>query len=218
MIDGSIWSLGGITMSALESKGILLISIVADVLRLEKEGRISREDLEEELCPDALKVLDTGVSPVSWYNPLVYRDLARILMRLEGKGSRDMEYLRKRGERAGQRLLESGVYQQLDYLKRQVGSREKPESRESFEQSLRLIVSMPAGFMKGGKWAVEQDPDYPDRVQIALTGIDGLPEENAQATCSHIAWRYEREGPNKITYRMDKDISALRFGSADDGD
>ena len=72
--------------------------------------------------------------------------------------------------------------------------------------------------MKGGKWAVEQDPDYPDRVQIALTGIDGLPEENAQATCSHIAWRYEREGPNKITYRMDKDISALRFGSADGGD
>jgi hypothetical protein len=215
-------------MSDLDSKGILLISVVADVLRLEKEDRISRDELEEELGPDALKVLDTGVSPVSWYSPLVYRDLARVLMRLEGKGSRDMEYLRKRGERAGQRLLESGVYQQLDYLKRQVGSRTEPVSRESFEQSLRLIVSMPAGFMKGGKWTVEQDPDHPDRVQIVVTGVDGLPEENAQATCgiftgvslhggSRVAWRYERQGPNKIAYRMDRDISAVRYGSADDG-
>jgi hypothetical protein len=60
-------------------------------------------------------------------------------------------------------------------------------------------------------------------------GVGGLPEENAQATCgiltgvsmhggSRIIWRYERQGPHKIAYRMDKDISALRFASADDKD
>ena len=207
-----------------QTKGILLISIVADVLRLEREGRISREELEEQIGPDALKVIDSGLSPVSWYSPLVYRDLARVLMRLEGRGSHDMEYLRQRGERAGERLVESGIYQQLDYLKRQVEARGgRPVDRESFAQSLRLIVSMPAGLMKGGKWTVGPDPDHPDRVQIVVTDVEGLPEENAQAICgiltgvsfqggSRLAFRYERPAPDRILYRMDRDISALRHG------
>jgi hypothetical protein len=204
-----------------ETKGILLISIVADVSRLEREGQISREDLEEELGPEALKVIDTGLSPVSWYSPLVYRDLARVLMRREARGLDDMEYLRKRGERAGERLLESGLYQQLDYMKRQVealGGRRV--DRERFEQSLRLIVSMPAALMKGGKWTIGQDPDHPDRVQIVVTGVEGLPEENAQATCGILTgislqggrgftFEYLRPDPDRIVYRMDRDISAL---------
>jgi hypothetical protein len=209
-----------------ETKGILLISIVADVLRLEKEGRISREDLDEEICPEALKVLETGVSPIGWYSDLIYRDLARVLMRVEGRGAGDMEYLRQRGARAAQRLLESGTYQQLEYLKRQVGSRTGPVSKESFAQALRLIVSMPAGFMKGGRWTVAQDPDYPDRVQIVVDGVDNLPEENAQATCglltgisfhggSRFSFAFERHGKDRIVYKMDRDISTIRYGKDD---
>ena len=68
--------MAGVVVGAPETKGLLLISILADVLRLEREGRISREELEEELGPEALKVIDTGLSPVSWYSPFVYRDLA----------------------------------------------------------------------------------------------------------------------------------------------
>ena len=215
--------MAGVVVRAPETKGLLLISIVADVSRLEREGRISREDLEEELGPEALKVIDAGLSPVSWYSPLVYRDLARVLMRREGRGLDDMEYLRRRGERAGERLLESGLYQQLDYLKRQVEARGmRRVDRESFEQSLRLIVSMPAALMKGGKWTVGQDPDHPDRVQIEVTGVQGLPEENAQATCgilngislqggSRFAFEYLRPEPDRILYKMDRDISALRY-------
>jgi len=212
------------------SRGTLLISIVADVLRLEKEGRISRDDLEAELGPDAFKVIETGaVSPLSYYPSVVYRDLARVLMRLEGRGPKDMEYLRRRGARAGERLFESGLYQQLDYLQRQIETRRgQPVDRAGFEQALRLIVSMPAAFMKGGKWSVEQDPDHPDRVQIVLTGgVEDMPEENAQAICgiftgisyrggSRFGWLYERPEPNRIVYKMDRDISALRYAPAED--
>jgi hypothetical protein len=34
---------------------------------------------------------------------------------------------------------------------------------------------MPAALMKGGKWSVGQDPDHLDRVQIEVTGVEGLP-------------------------------------------
>ncbi|HBZ72710.1 MAG TPA: hypothetical protein DEP35_24435 [Deltaproteobacteria bacterium] len=211
-------------MKTPETKGILLVTVVADVVRLMKEDRISRDDLEEEVCADALKLIDEGVSPVSWYPSVVYRDLVRILMKLEGKGLGDMEYVRKRGERAGQRLLESGLYQQLDFLTRRIQAQES-SSRESFEQALRLIVSMAASLTNGGSWTVCQDPEYPDRVQILGTGVDGLSEENAQGTCgmftgislhggAGFAWRYERQGPDRIVYRMDRDIRDLRFKSS----
>jgi hypothetical protein len=113
-------------------------------------------------------------------------------------------------------------------LKRQVKARgNRPVDRENFEQSLRLIVSMPAALMRGGKWSVAQDPDHSDRVQIVVTGVAGLPEENAQATCgvltgisfqwgSRLAWKYERPGPDRIVYRMDSDIGALRNGTPEE--
>ena len=80
--------------------------------------------------------------------------------------------------------------------------------------------------MKGGKWTVGQDPDYPDRVQIVVTGVEGLPEENAQATCgilngislqggSRFAFEYQRPEPDRIVYKMDRDISALRYRTPD---
>jgi len=51
-------------------------------------------------------------------------------MKVEGRGAGDMFHLRQRGERAGRRLMESGLYQQLDFMKRRVsGSNGAPVDR-----------------------------------------------------------------------------------------
>ncbi|HVP27531.1 MAG TPA: hypothetical protein VMW35_00045 [Myxococcota bacterium] len=212
-------------MSGPETKGILLVSVVQDVLRLEQEGRISRADLLAELGPDARKLVEAGtVSVVSWYPPDVYRDLARVLMRIEGRGPRDMAYLWRRGEKAGKRLVESGLYQQIDYMKRSGEAwRTQRVPKEDFERGVRLIASMQAALTRGSVWTVEHDPDHPDRIMIMWDRVTGLSEESAQATGGILtgitsqggapfAWIYERPSRDRILYRMDRDISALRAG------
>ena len=123
--------------------------------------------------------------------------------------------------RWGKRLVDSGLYQQLHYLRRTTAKRGGGSaSREEFERSLRLIVSMQAALTKGGTWTVEQDPAHADRVQIVLNDVEGLPDETAQATCgiltgismaggSGFGWRWERPASDRIVYHMDRDISAL---------
>ena len=204
-----------------QTKGMLLVSVVADVVRLVNEGRITREDLESALSPEVRKLVDTGVSPVSWYECDVYPQLARLLMLVDGRGLGDLEYIRARGQRAGERLIESGLYQQLDYMKRAVENRKGGRvDREDFQRSMRLVVSMQAALMNGGRWGVEPDPDHPDRFMIAIDGVEGLSEESAVATWgiltgitirsgSGFQWVYERPAPGRILYRMDRDLGRL---------
>ncbi|HVP27529.1 MAG TPA: hypothetical protein VMW35_00035 [Myxococcota bacterium] len=208
-------------MSGPRMKGLLLVGPVADVTRLAQDGRISREEIEAELGPDARKIVADGVSIVSWYAPEVYRDLARLLMKLEGKGPRDTRYLRERGEKAGRRLVESGLYQQLDFLKRRTRDASAgPLTKEVFEHTLRLVVSMQAALLQGCTWTVVPDPDHADRLQIEVTDVEGLPDETAEATCglltgialhsgSTTRWTYERPTPGRIVYRMDRDVSQV---------
>jgi hypothetical protein len=211
-------------MKGPQTKGLLLVSVVADIRRMVDEGRIARDDLEGELRPDVLKLVDGEVSPVSWYDSDVYPQLVGLLMRFDGKGPGDLDYVRERGERAGEKLVESGLYQQMDYMKRRVAERKSQGyGRREFEKSMRMIVSMPSTLMKGGTWSVQQDPDHEDRVMIVVDDVTGLSEESAVATqgilsgVSHAGgsgfrFLYERPRPSRILYRMDRDISALGRG------
>lgn len=210
-------------MKGPQTKGMLLIAIAADILKFVEEGRISREDLEADLSPDVLKVLDSEISPISWYESDVYPQLAQFLMKIEGRKPGDMSYLRERGERAGRRLVESGLYQQFEYMKRRADEQKgAPIDRKLFEQGLRLINSVAAAFMKGGTWTLEQDPDHDDRVQFVVSDVAGMSEENANATCGILtgitksgrggfSWLYERPAPDRVVYRMDRDIGKIGY-------
>ncbi len=215
-------------MSGPQTKGLLLVSIIADLARFVEEGRLSREDLEADLTADALKLFDDGVSPISWYEGDIYPQLAQILIKVDGLGPGDMKYLRQRGEGAGRRLMESGLYQQLDFMQRRVSEAAAgPVDRKLFEQGLRMITSMTAALMNGGIWEIEQDPEYDDRVQVVVSDIAGMSEESAQATCGILSgiamyggagfsYRYERLAPDRLVYRMDRDISELSYGGVED--
>jgi len=62
-------------MNGPQTKGLLLVPVVADILRFLQEGRISRQDLEGDLTSDALKLIDTEASPTSWCDGGVYPQL-----------------------------------------------------------------------------------------------------------------------------------------------
>ena len=76
--------------------------------------------------------------------------------------------------------------------------------------------------MKGGVWTLEEDPFCDDRLRFVLTDVDGMSEENAEATCGILSgitlaggggfsWIYERPAPDRILYRMDRDIGEIDF-------
>src|SRR5687768_11501021 len=94
-------------------KGSALSSVVEDVRALRDTGRLSAERLESSLAPEHLALLDDKVQAALWYPIDAYRRLTELLLEVSGRG--DPQYVVDRGQRAAQRLWESGLYVQLQH-------------------------------------------------------------------------------------------------------
>ena len=94
-------------------KGMLFQPVLDDVLALVARGRLSRTALEARLEKADVALLDEKVGGALWYPIDTYRRLLEVLRDVEG-GARPELYLRQRGATAAQRLIDSGLYSQLD--------------------------------------------------------------------------------------------------------
>lgn len=100
-------------MSVPSIKGIAFLSAHADVNALLARRAITRDEIEVVLPAEDLRVLEEKVQPTAWYPIACYRRLIQVLCDKEGKG--DVQgYLTARGEKAGERIAATGIYQQLD--------------------------------------------------------------------------------------------------------
>jgi hypothetical protein len=93
-------------------KGTAFVSAHADVHALLGRGALTRDALEVALEAQDLGILDEKVQPAAWYPIATYDRLLRVLCEHEAGGSVE-GYLVARGEKAGERLAASGIYQQL---------------------------------------------------------------------------------------------------------
>ncbi len=94
-------------------KGSVFEGLVADVNALVSSGRMSRADLEARLERVDLPYLDKKLGAACWYPIETYGRLLELLRYAEG-GSRPDQYLRARGAGAAQRLIDGGLYSQMD--------------------------------------------------------------------------------------------------------
>jgi hypothetical protein len=94
-------------------KGSLFEAVVADVNALVAAGRITREELEARLEAADLPYLEEKIGAGFWYPIETYRRLLETLRDVEG-GARANAYLRERGATAARRLIEGGLYRQMD--------------------------------------------------------------------------------------------------------
>jgi hypothetical protein len=89
-------------------KGVAFQSVVEDIQRLRKEGRIGEPEFETLLKPGDIAHLDEVVQPSLWYPVDVYGRCLDLLCTVEGEGR--SSYLVMRGVKAAERMMAIGAY------------------------------------------------------------------------------------------------------------
>ncbi|MFW5875198.1 MAG: hypothetical protein ACOCXM_00545 [Myxococcota bacterium] len=204
--------MGGVVPSI---KGSVFEGLVTDLKRVCDERGLSGDALLEKLEPSDLDHFHEKILLSAWYDVRVFDRMARLLLELEGKG--DVEYLRERGRKSARRLLEAGLYQQMEYLRRTELSGDPDERLEAFGRDLRLLTTMSSSILNFSVWNSHRDPDHPRRYVIEVTEAEPYPDVLAWNTEGFInamaqehdgtdRWRWQRPARDRLVFRMTSDL------------
>jgi hypothetical protein len=223
-VDGRIRVGEGVEVGAREYamidrgiKGTLFAGVVDDFDRLRDQGRISEDLMEAHLDASDRRLLEEKVSPTTWYDIEAYHRIVHLLR--DAEGGAGQAYWFERGRRAARRLIEMGIYQQLDYLGRTEASRERdPAARfRAFGRDMKLLLTLQASMMNFGDWKCVPDPDHPRRYRVELRGVEGVPDGIfvaasgmftvlAEQSRGSVSWSFERVSPDFVLIRMAEDL------------
>jgi hypothetical protein len=195
-------------------KGAAIDETIEDVRKLLVKGELSQREIEARLRPEDLAVLEQpAIIPSKWYDVELYRRLAELLRDAVGGGCN--EFVRQRGFQKGKKLIDAGLYQQMEYLGRSQLTRELDSKArfEAYGRDLKLFVTLSGSLVNFCRWSVARDPDHEDRYRIELRDAADYPEVLCWATEGLIdamaahhglagLWRYERVAPDFIVFRM----------------
>ena len=140
-------------------KGAAIAKLIEDVQLCLSRSEADRIRLEAKLGPETVRVLEGKVEIGSWYPVGMYDELTDLIWQEEGGGSSD--YLRQRGEKMMKRLMEAGLYQQLDFLDRIDRGLQEKITRDDVQRTCRLIGSVSGAIRNFGKDSWIWDPDKP---------------------------------------------------------
>jgi hypothetical protein len=194
-------------------KGTAIVDLVEDTRKLFSDGKISQREIEARLTAEDLALLEEPVLESRWYGIDCYRRLTELLRDVEGEG-RD-EYVRERGRARGQKLIEAGLYQQMEYLGRSRVKRAMDEKArfEAYGRDLRLLVTLSQSLINFSTWTVVPDPNHGDRYRIEVRDApdfpdvlgwasEGLIDSMAAAHGLSGLWRWERVAPDFVVFLM----------------
>ena len=194
-------------------KGSVFAVVVEDVCKLVARGGLSVDELTRWLKPQDVDLLEQEIGVSEWYDIAIYMRLSELLRDVEGGGSN--EYLRQRGSRTARRLLESGLYQQLEYLQRtELGKAKEQRARfEAFGRDLRLLTTLSGSILNFSRWKSKPDPEETGRYVIEVSEAryfpevlcwrsDGLVNEMATQHGEPDLWRWERTAADIIVFQM----------------
>jgi hypothetical protein len=194
-------------------KGRIFAPAVEDVQKLLANGTLRRGELTRWLAASDLPYLDHEPLGTEWYDIAVYARLLELLRDVEGEGKN--EYLRRRGMRTAERLMEAGLYAQLEYLNR-LSKNELSDPRERFHafgRDLRLLTSISSTIFNFAKWEVKPDPELDLRYRIDVSEARDFPEPQCWTTDGFVnrmaaqhgdaeLWSWERPRADLVVWRM----------------
>jgi hypothetical protein len=198
-------------------KGSVFAVLVEDIQKLLGAKRLKQDELKRWLNPKDLAYLESPVQPFEWYDIRAYARMSELLRDVEGGGSN--EYLRRRGARNAKRLLEAGLYQQLEYTHRTLFSRESEKNArfEAFGRDLGRLTTISSSILNFGRTQHKPDPDRKMRWLIEVTqakaypealvwASDGFTNEMARQHNTPDLWVWERPEPERIVWHMTREL------------
>jgi hypothetical protein len=209
-------------------KGTIFCAVADEIQALRDQGRISEDWLAVALEAADIDLLDKKQAlAASWYPIASYARFLDLLCATEGEGS--ASYYEKRGHMSARRLMDAGLYSQLDLLDSLVdGSRiDDPASREAgmraYRKRLSVVISLAGSIYNVGQWKVLDDDEHPGRVMIEILdaaaysdgmvgAIVGFLDECARTVSRNIdrLYRSERPEPDRVLIRMREDLVDVR--------
>jgi len=194
-------------------KGSVFSVLVENLAKCVARGDVSRDDLARRLQPGDLAFLDAPIAVSDWYDIRSYDRINAVLLDVEGGG--DVEYYREQGRQTARRLMDAGLYAQLEYLSRTEASAETdPRARfAAFGRDLRLLSSLSASILNFSRWNAKPDPDQELRYRIEVSEASAMPESlcwrsdgfvngMASAHAETDLWGWERPRPDFVLFRM----------------
>jgi hypothetical protein len=205
-------------MGAIPSvKGSVFASVAEDVRKLIERGAVARDEVARRLTPADLRLLESEVFVSHWYDIRAYARLSELLRDTEGDG--DNEFLRQKGRETARRLLDAGLYAQLEYLQRTgVAKAKDPAARfEAFGRDLRLLSTLSGSILNFSRWTPDRDPAHADRYVIQVSDAKDMPEalcwrsdgfvnEMATQHGDKDLWTWERQGADLVVFRMTRSL------------
>ena len=197
-------------------KGTAFTKVVEDVAKLLAGQELSRAKAERWLRAEDFALLDREVQAARWYDILSYERMSRLLLDVVGHG--DTEYLRERGRKTAKRLLDAGVYAQLEYLHRtEAGRASDPQQRfDALGRDLRLLNTLSASILNFSKWNAFKEGEQ-RRYRIEVSEAAAMPEVLCWTTDGFVngmaeqsrrtgMWRWERPRQDLVIFRMKRDL------------
>jgi len=152
-------------------KGTAFVSAVTDLQEMLDSGRLSREQLELRLRPEDVEILDSKILPGDWYPIESYGRIVDLLGDVDGGGA---AYHLRRGRRAAERLLHSGIYRQLDKAVEQRAEKDR-------SQLIAIMLTVGRTLYNFGSWEILRDQSSERVLRFELRQMSALPE-NARIT------------------------------------
>ena len=198
-------------------KGSALLGLFENVKKLLAQGSLSQTETERWLKPEDIALLEQEALVSDWYDIRTYVRMSELLRDVAGGGSN--EYLKQRGRQSARRLIEAGLYQQMEYL-HNTRLRESSGAQarfEAFGRDLRLLTSLSASILNFSKWEPKPDPDHNDRYVIRVSEAKDFPEVlcwSSEGFLNEMAvehgepdfWRWDRPAADLVLFRMSRGL------------
>jgi hypothetical protein len=152
-------------------KGTAFVSAVTDLQEMMESGRLSREQLELRLRPEDVEILDSKILPGDWYPIDSYGRVIDLLGEVDGGGE---AYHIRRGRRAAERLLKSGIYRQLDRAVEQRAEKDRASL-------IGIMLTVGRTLYNFGSWEILREQSSDRVLRFELRQMAALPE-NARIT------------------------------------
>lgn len=179
-------------MDAPSIKGTAFASAVADLEAVLEAGRLSREQLEARLQPEDLHILESKVLPGEWYPIDSYGRIIDLLGDVEAGGS--VRYHVQRGRRAAERLLQSGIYRQLDRAR---SRRSDVKNVEAASQLIEVMLTVGRSLYNFGSWELLSDEPDDRTLAFEIRDAAALPESARYTIQGFVEWAAERIGGDR---------------------